>query len=495
MSNSPRLRSIARYFVLAVAVSFAPLTLFAAPGPWGAPSAAYPLLTARIRSCQFDSQRYVEFHNGYGTKISFDWKMLSSPNSSYYGVSAMAISAGRSVIDWSYPRPNTWLPCGSDVWIRILNVKGVTSTPVVPPQPPPDPPLTHKAEVISLSVPGFMLPRTWYNVRVSMRNRGSAGWAAGKTFLASLNNDWAVENTDRFLAPLPKASNDPADPQRYDFEYRVKSPAGSGTYRFQWQIYQDDVGYFGEVTPPRTVVVANERDSEIISVNGPRDDMSPGEQVGVLVSMRNIGLEPWRMGDVRLKPRLDLTEWPCDWGIPLVDLPLPSADPNDPRRYDFYFQVRAPQNAQRCDFAWQLFQDHLGYFGEVAHTPASLVRSNYESEIISSEVPATMIAGKPYAVRVSYRNTGRFEWAQGDTRLKPRSSQSWGIVSVSLPVPRSGAEYPEYDFTFNVVAPGVPGQYVFAFGLHDDRDGTFGPTLSKTLTVVQESSRRRTVRH
>jgi hypothetical protein len=80
------------------------------------------------------------------------------------------------------------------------------------------------------------------------------------------------------------------------FTFDVLAPATPGTYRFQWQMVDDFVTWFGEQTPPVDVVVTASAsaplDAQFVVQDVPTS-MVPGEVYPVSITYRNAGTATW----------------------------------------------------------------------------------------------------------------------------------------------------------------------------------------------------------
>lgn len=111
----------------------------------------------------------------------------------------------------------------------------------------------------------------------------------------------------------------------------------------------------------------------------------------------------------------------------------------------------------------------------------------YWASFVSQSVPRTMVAGQRYAAQVALRNVGDVVWKRSEKfRLgseAPRNTDRWGIIRVRAPGPIGPGETAV--FSFDVVAPGVPGVYPFQWQMVQDGVRWFGePTSLLLVTVV-----------
>src|SRR5205807_2116475 len=112
------------------------------------------------------------------------------------------------------------------------------------------------AQFIAQSVPTAMVAGGVYTVSVTMQNAGTSSWTAGASYrLGSANpqNNGTWGASRGYLA----AGDSIAQGQQKTFSFTVTAPTTPGTYNFQWQMVQDGVAWFGDLTPnvPVNVIV------------------------------------------------------------------------------------------------------------------------------------------------------------------------------------------------------------------------------------------------
>src|SRR3954471_13178612 len=88
-----------------------------------------------------------------------------------------------------------------------------------------------------------------------------------------------------------------------------------------------------------------------------------------------------------------------------------------------------------------------------------------DSEFVSQDVPATMVAGGVYHVSVTMRNIGRSTWTFHDryklSSVNPTDNVTWGLKRVRLPFSLSVLPGATYTFAFDATAPSTSGHYNF----------------------------------
>ncbi len=101
-----------------------------------------------------------------------------------------------------------------------------------------------------------------------------------------------------------------------------------------------------------------------------------------------------------------------------------------------------------------------------------------DANFVSQDVPAEMIGGRAYPVRVRMRNTGTDAWDPGRPfRLgsqAPQDTLVWGnnraVMARAQPLPPGD----EHDFHFRVLAPSRTGRHVFQWRMVQEQVSWFG---------------------
>jgi hypothetical protein len=110
------------------------------------------------------------------------------------------------------------------------------------------------------------------------------------------------------------------------------------------------------------------------------------------------------------------------------------------------------------------------------------------ASIVSVTAPDTVSPGQRFTASVVIKNTGQSTWTKDikePFRLgsqQPLDNQNWGLGRVELPV-SSVAPGMTTTFTFNAIAPGTAGSYLFAWKMVHELVEWFGQTASKSIIV------------
>lgn len=97
-----------------------------------------------------------------------------------------------------------------------------------------------------------MLPGQSKSITVQMRNNGNYTWTAATNFRLGSQNP--ANNSTWGIARV-NATSDVAPGQTGTFNFTIKAPATPGVYNLQWQMLQENVAWFGDLTPNQAVKV------------------------------------------------------------------------------------------------------------------------------------------------------------------------------------------------------------------------------------------------
>ena len=330
------------------------------------------------------------------------------------------------------------------------------------------------AAFLSQSVPATMQPGQSYPVVVALRNTGTTTWTPdAKHRLASVNPvDNGVWGTARAVLLGPVAPGEIAT-----FNFVALAPATPGTFNFQWRMVQENVSYFGELSPTVSVAVGTGTDDAAFVSQLIPSAMEAGRSYPVTITMRNSGTLTWPAGGIYTlgsqNPAGNL-----NWGLNRVSLPT-AVDPG--QTVTLNFNVQAPVVTGPLTMQWQMLKDGVGYFGQTT-APASVnVFAPFDdAQFVAQDVPATMNAGASYSVSVTLRNSGTTTWRTSnvDTETialgyKPLpTSTLWGLNRVVLPGPVAPGATVTFNFT--VQAPAVVGTQDFQWQVVKGPVGFFG---------------------
>lgn len=225
-----------------------------------------------------------------------------------------------------------------------------------------------RSAFVSQLIPEHIAPGEKFKVFVQYRNTGKSSWSSSQGYrLAAVAPDsaksWGIDNVelDTKESVLPG--------QTATFAFTAIAPAKPGDYAFQWQLYQDGRGFFGDATPVTAVRVGAGQvdrganlDAEFVSASLP-ETLKADTTYPVTLLFKNTGEEPWRAGLVTLRPQG--TSGNLTWLIDRVDLaPGEVVEPGDIKAFEF--NVHTPPDRGNYGFRWHLTDEHSKAFGDAS---------------------------------------------------------------------------------------------------------------------------------
>lgn len=111
------------------------------------------------------------------------------------------------------------------------------------------------AKFVSQSVPSSLRPGEPYNATVTMMNNGTTTWSEGQRY--RLGAQKTQDNRTWISTARAYLTSSVAPGQSYTFTLPITAPQKVGAYDFQWQMVQDDVGWFGATTDLKLVTVTS----------------------------------------------------------------------------------------------------------------------------------------------------------------------------------------------------------------------------------------------
>ena len=240
---------------------------------------------------------------------------------------------------------------------------------------------SNRVKFISQVVPSAMNIGGEYTVMVQFKNLGKTTWSSANGFMLMSQNPANNRNwgTDR----VKLEGNQSIPPGEVaSIRFKITAPLRAGEYDFQWQLYQDKLGFFGERTPNQRVIVGgagrgNDAEFVLQELSGLVNEPTPyavltaGHSFQVKVMFKNTGTTAWKPGQYRLtsqKPANNLT-----WLLDRVELnPKEEVKPGEFKT--FSFNAVAPAQQGIYDFEWQMSQEGIGTFGKPSQTVKITVR-------------------------------------------------------------------------------------------------------------------------
>ncbi|MFL6236178.1 MAG: NBR1-Ig-like domain-containing protein, partial [Thermoanaerobaculia bacterium] len=148
--------------------------------------------------------------------------------------------------------------------------------------------------------------------------------------------------------------------------FNVTAPSTPGTYNFQWQMVQECVTWFGDLTPNVVVTVqtAPAKDAQVLS-QSVSANMVAGHTYPVSITLKNVGTQAWSpIGPQCNAYRLGSAN-PYNNGtwVPVTRVELPATVASG-GQVTLSFNVTAPSTPGTYNFQWQMVQECVTWFGD-----------------------------------------------------------------------------------------------------------------------------------
>ncbi|MDQ3814543.1 MAG: S8 family serine peptidase, partial [Armatimonadota bacterium] len=248
-------------------------------------------------------------------------------------------------------------------------------------------------------------------VAVTMKNVGANTWDSDPAQPYRLGSQNPQSNTNWGLNRVALPPGVIVAPgATHTFTFTVMAPLAappSEVKNFQWRMVQDNVSFFGDLTPNVAVTVNRlANDAVFVSQTPPPTTMTAGRSFVASVTMRNVGTntwdsdpaQPYRLGSQNPQSNLN-------WGLNRVALP-PGVTVAPGATHTFTFTVTAPlatPPSEIRNFQWRMVQDNVSFFGDLTPNVAVTVNRLANDAVFVSQTPppSTMTAGRSFAVAVT----------------------------------------------------------------------------------------------
>lgn len=191
---------------------------------------------------------------------------------------------------------------------------------------------------------------------------------------------------------------------------------------------------------------------------------APGERINVAVTMQNTGLAS-PTNDWPTNYLLYTRDFAWGWGTTTTGVTVAAS----PLQESVAMRqvLTAPTTAGANSFRAQMFAQgaEAGFFGQLVNIPVTIdpnKRREWACQLVSHNLPASLLPGQTYAASITVRNVGSRDWAAGGHCLISRDSPYvlWGSACPVLPtnvagVPSGGvdADGGTATFNFTITAP------------------------------------------
>ena len=332
------------------------------------------------------------------------------------------------------------------------------------------------ADFESQSAPANMLINETVSVDVTMTNTGSETWTAPDIMLGSQN---AEDNTIWGLNRVSLSGDvDPGEDITFTFD--ITAPATEGTYEFQWQMTDDGVEFFGEMSENISIIV-----TETLPMPNQATIISPADGgINVLIDSDLM----WNAGTYADSHEVLFGTDPGN----LIST-TQSGTSYDPGTM-----------AYSTTYYWQINETNATGTtnGELWSFTTEPDFDVFDAEFISQSVPSSLAPGEEVIVTVTMKNTGNTSWSEAvSIKLfaeNPNANTNWvDNPRIKFTGGQSVAPGETWDFVFELTAPLVEDTYNFQWRMLQEGGGVgkFGDftdnvsiEVSDIYTGIKENS-------
>jgi hypothetical protein len=125
----------------------------------------------------------------------------------------------------------------------------------------------YDAQFVSQNVPATLQPSQVFVVTIRWLNTGSTVWNGGGGFAVISQNP--AHNVDWGGDTVPWVGLPVAPGEQVELVFQAFAPSRSGIYNFQWQLFQQGVGFFGQMSTNVSITVGDPNQPAPLSIGGP----------------------------------------------------------------------------------------------------------------------------------------------------------------------------------------------------------------------------------
>ncbi|HWP43417.1 MAG TPA: putative Ig domain-containing protein, partial [Blastocatellia bacterium] len=182
------------------------------------------------------SALYVQVLEATGGQLPYTWSLLAHLGRLPPGMSltSSGIVGGTPLEEGTYDfTAQVTDAAGATAQKSFTLIVGETAT------------LPYDSQFISQSVPTSVQPGQSFNVNLKWLNSGTQTWSGAAGFKVRSQNPenntiWGI-NTVQSAATVPPG-------QQLDLTFSATAPLAAGSYNFQWQLFQEGTGFFGQMS-------------------------------------------------------------------------------------------------------------------------------------------------------------------------------------------------------------------------------------------------------
>lgn len=380
---------------------------------------------------------------------------------------------------------------------------------------------------VNVSVPKDMVVGEKYDVEVTVQNTGSNGWinsglyrlgsgSQNQFYWSDFENGGISNDSNKAAQRAYLSLTETVAPQSSKtFRFKITAPSTAGSYKFEIQMVQDGVQWFGNVDTKTVNVVNRPANGAIIAGITAPEYLDEGSTGTVSVTVKNVGTSTWtnsgnyRFGSSNTLANKTMIPNRLSWNCGVEDLDsqrayLSSSDSIAPgQSKTFNITVTAPSARGIYTFSGKMVRDGVEWFGTQIYKDIKVVpkgRSSYAFRKIGTTLDGAvnLLAGQTVRVSVTVKNTGTSDWTSaGNFRLAAAASNQFlfsnfkdGGYSNSATDQRVYLSTVDVikpegtkTFTFDITAPATAGSYTFSVDMIKEGTAWFGTPITLPVQV------------
>lgn len=225
------------------------------------------------------------------------------------------------------------------------------------------------AQAMAQFAPSRMEAGKQYSVMIQFKNTGNSAWTGSGYMLGAKNPS---NNTFWGTKRVRLSPDDSIRPgHTLTIKFQVTAPSKAGEYNFQWQMYRQGSGWFGQKSPNIKIPVESRGDKNnadfvlqelpgLVKVGPPYTVLNVGQNFTVKMIIKNSGNSTWTWGKYKLGSQMPANN--LTWLIDQIN--LDSRETVKPGEFKtFTFNAVVPGKPGIYDFQWQMFEEGVGWFG------------------------------------------------------------------------------------------------------------------------------------
>lgn len=348
------------------------------------------------------------------------------------------------------------------------------------------------AEFVSDNIPSTMEPGKTYTGSVTFRNMGSEPWSTSGNHRLGLDSE--SETYASFGLEGRYYINNVIQPgQTATFPIEFKAPEKQGSYTIEFKMLKEGTSWFGSTFKKKIAVQGPPLSSAYISDNIPTT-MESGKTYDVSITFKNTGSETWTAAQ-NFKLGLDyVSETYQQFGLEGRAYIENNTSVKPDESFTFKLKMKAPHVGGDYTLNFKMLKEGQSWFGPTQNKTIKVKPLILDSQLVSENIPTSMVGGTSYDIALTYKNTGSHPWTAADgyklgLDYISETYKDFGIEGRAYINPAQVVN-PGENITFNLklTAPMTGGSYTLNFKMLKEGHAWFGPMLFKTINVAGKAA-------